>query len=178
MSYTITIINGTGDDQILNGDYTVTASAVGYDNNSIQPNTITVIEGTDTYGFTIGATGTLTLHVTEDGLETGIPVVGATFRRTDAGGVELYGMVITSDEFGDAVFPNVPFADTGAPTVYYLQIDSDGEHEHDSSLQSTSLLTENVTLQVENKPAADRTINLTDANYTGLPIVAATVMLS
>ena len=85
-SYTINIVNGKGEESVLNDTYAVEGNVTGYDNTSILPNNITVDGTTTTYNFTISAEGTLTLHVTEDGTTTGTPVVGATFNRTDQEG--------------------------------------------------------------------------------------------
>lgn len=172
MAKTVTITNGTGTVELINDTYTVTADVTGYDNTSIDPSSITVDASTNTYAFTIAATGTLTLHVTEDGTSTGTPIVGATFIRTDASGNE-YGTAITTDAQGDAVFNNVPFAATNAPLIYYKQTASDGDHEFDSTVQSTSLTTQTATVEIINQPGATRTINLTDANYANLPITGS-----
>lgn len=172
MAKTVTITNGTGTVELINDTYTVTADVTGYDNTSIDPSSITVDASTNTYAFTIAATGTLTLHVTEDGTSTGTPIVGATFIRTDASGNE-YGNAITTDAQGNAVFNNVPFAATDAPTIYYKQTASDGDHEFDTTVQSTSLTTQTSTIEIQNLPGATRTINLTDANYANLPITGS-----
>ena len=125
MEKTVTITNGTGTVILPNDTYNVTANVNGYDNSSIDPSTITVDSTTNTYNFSICASGTLTLHVTEDGTSTGTPVVGATFIRTDSEGNE-YGSAITTDTNGDAVMNNVPFSSTSAPNIYYKQTASDG----------------------------------------------------
>lgn len=177
MSKVININNGTGSGELINGTYTVTADVTGYDNTSINPSSITVEAGTNTYAFTISATGTLTLHVTEDGTTTGTPIVGATFVRTDSLGTE-YGTPITSDSNGDAVFNNVPFDATNAPLIYYKQTASDGDHEFDQTVQNTSLTTSTATVEIINQPGATRTINLTDSNYSNLPIESGTLTLN
>lgn len=177
MSKVININNGTGTGELINGTYTVTSTVTGYDNTSINPSSVTVEAGTNTYAFTISATGTLTLHVTEDGTTTGTPIVGATFIRTDSAGNE-YGTAITSDTNGDAVFNNVPFDATNAPLVYYKQTASDGDHEFVQTVQSTSLTTQTATVEITNQPGATRTINLTDANYSNLPIDSGSITLS
>ena len=169
MSKVININNGTGTGELINGTYTVTADVTGYDNTSINPSSVTVEAGTNTYAFTISATGTLTLHVTEDGTTTGTPIVGATFIRTDSTGTE-YGTAITTDSNGDAVFNNVPFDSTNAPLIYYKQTASDGDHEFDQTVQNTTLTTSTATVEITNQPGATRTINLTDSNYSNLPI--------
>lgn len=177
MDKTVTITNGTGTIDLINGTYSVAANVNGYDNTSINPVSISVVEGTNSYAFTISANGTLTLHVTEDGTSSGTPVVGATFVRTDSAGNE-YGSPITSDANGDAVFDNVPYDATNAPTIYYKQTASDGDHEFDNSVQNTSLTTQTETIQITNTLGEVRTINLTDANYANLPIDSGSLILS
>ena len=177
MAKIITITNGSGTSNVINGEYDVDTSVVGYDNSSISPSTVDIVDGTNTYAFTVSATGTLTLHVTEDGTQSGTPVVGATFARTDSNGT-TYGNPITSDSNGDAVFNNVPFDSTSAPTIYFKQTASDGEHEFSSDVQNTTMTTSTSTLQITNTLGASRTFNLTDANYTNLPITSGTITLS
>ena len=169
MAKSVIITNGTGTANLINDTYAVTADVNGYDATSINPNSVEIEEGTDTYSFTISANGTLTLHVTEDGTAAGTPIVGATFVRTDSSGTE-YGSPITTDSNGDAVFNNVPFDAENAPTIYFKQTASDGEHEFDSSVQTTTMTTSTSTLEIQNTLGALRTINLTDANYENLPI--------
>lgn len=175
--YEVIITNGEGTSAILNGSYTITSNVVGYDNTSVLPSTQVVTADTDTYAFTIAATGTLTLRVTEDGTTDGTPVVGATFVRCDAAGNE-YGTAITSDQAGDAVFPYVPFAAADAPLIYYKQTASDGSHEFSNALANTSMTTDAKTIVIENTPAATRTITLTDPNYEGLPIATGSLTLN
>ena len=177
MAKTVTITNGTGSAELINDTYTVTADFTGYDNTSILPASVDIVAGTNSYAFTISATGTLTLHVTEDGLSTGTPIVGATFIRTDSSGNE-YGTAITTDSNGDATFNNVPYADTGAPTIYYKQTASDGNHDFSSTVASTTMTTSTSTVEIQNAPGASRTINLTDANYTNLPIETGSITLT
>lgn len=169
MAKIVDITNGTGTVELINDTYTVTADVPGYDNSTINPSNITVDATTNTYAFTISATGTLTLHVTDTGTTSGTPIVGATFIRTDSEGNE-YGTVITTDAQGNAVFNNVPYDATNAPLIYYKQTASDGDHEFDSTVQSTSLTTQTATVEIINQPGATRTINLTDANYENLPL--------
>ena len=93
MAKIINITNGTGTGELINDTYTVTATVTGYDDTSIDPSTLNIVEGTNSYALSISATGTLTLHVTDDGTSTGNPIVGATFYRTDSIGTE-YGSVM------------------------------------------------------------------------------------
>ena len=169
MEKSITITHGSGTSNLINDTYAVTSNVTGYDNTTIQPISVDIVEGTDTYAFTIAADGTLTLHVTEDGTSAGTPIVGATFIRTDATGNE-YGSVITTDTNGDAIFANVPFDTENAPTIYFKQIASDGDHEFSDAIQTTTMTTQTSTLEITNTQGATRTITLTDANYTNLPL--------
>ena len=177
MAKVINIVDGTGTSEIINGDYTVTAEVNGYDNTTINPTSVNIVDGTNTYAFTIAANGTLTLHVTEDGTSSGTPVVGATFIRTDVSGTE-YGTAITTDTNGDAVFNNVPYDATNAPLIYYKQTASDGEHEFSTVVQNTSMTTSTSTVEITNARGASRTINLTDTNYSGLPIETGSITLN
>lgn len=169
MAKIINIVNGSGTGELINGSYSVTADVTGYESSSINPSSLDVVAGTNTYAFTISATGTLTLHVSEDGTSSGTPIVGATFVRCDSSGTE-YGSAITTDSNGDAVFDYVPFSETGAPTIYFKQTASDGNHEFDSSVQSTTMTTSTSTLEIQNSVGATRTITLMDSNYSNLPI--------
>ena len=177
MAKIITINNGQGTSELINDTYTVTASVPGYDNTSINPSSVTVEAGTNSYNFTIAATGTLTLHVTEEGTSGGTPIVGASFVRTDSTGTE-YGTAVTTNAEGNAIFSNVPFASTSAPTIYYKQTASDGEHEFSSAVQSTTMTSSTSTIEIQNMVGATRTINLTDANYANLPIETANLTLT
>ena len=177
MAKTITITNGTGSADVVNGSYIVTAEVPGYDNASISPANVEVVNGTNTYAFTISATGSLTLHVTEDSTSSGTPIEGAVFVRTDASGTE-YGSEITTDATGNTVFENVPFSHTGAPTIYFKQTASDGNHEFDNSVQSTTMQENTQTLEITNALGELRTINLTDANYENLPVDSGSITLA
>ena len=177
MAKTININNGSGTSQLINDDYTVSANVTGYENSTINPTNVSIIEGTNNYDFTIAANGTLTLHVTEDGTDSGVAVTGASFIRTDSTGNE-YGLAIISDDNGNAVFNNVPYATSDAPLIYYKQTSSDGNHEFDTTIKSTSLATQTQTIQIQNSPGEQRTIKLTDSNYTNLPIENAQLTLT
>ncbi len=175
--YVINISNGSGTGRVLNGQYSVAADVTGYNNASVLPATQDVTARTNSYAFTIASTGTLTLHVTEDGTAGGTPIVGAAFARCDSGGT-TYGAAVTSDASGNAVFDFVPFAATGAPLIYYKQTASDGDHEFDPSLVNTTMTTSAQTIEVTNSLAAMRTLSMTDANYANLPIASGSITLS
>ena len=76
MAKVVTITNGTGTGELINDSYTLTADVTGYNNASIDPSTLNIVEGTDSYSLTIASTGTLTLHVTEEGTSSGTPAPG------------------------------------------------------------------------------------------------------
>ena len=85
--HTIPITNGKGSIELVTGTYNAQAVAGGYDASTLDPKSVTIIDGTDTYAFTISAKGTLTLHVTDTGeASTGVQIVGAKFIRTDSTG--------------------------------------------------------------------------------------------
>ena len=173
---TIPIVNGTGTSNVSNGNYTVTATATGYDASSINPASINVQEGVNAYAFTIAATGTLTIHVTDTGTSEGTPIVGATLIRTDSEGTE-YGTPIVTDNTGNAVFTNVPFAATEAPTIYFKQTASDGQHDFSTTVISTTMTEDTATYELANPLSASRTFTMTDANYTNLPIESLSINL-
>lgn len=173
----IPITNGQGSKEIVDGSYGVTASVAGYNDVSINPSSVEVTEGVNSYSFTIAATGTLTLLVTDDGTDIGVPIEGATFVRTDSAGTQ-YGDEITTNEDGEAVFNNVPYDETNAPLIYYKQTGSDGSHTFDNTVKSTTLLEATKTLNVENPEAVSRSVTLTDANYANLPIDDGNIVLT
>lgn len=174
--YQINITNGEGTENVINDTYSVTANVNGYNNASISPNEVTVVDGTNEYSFTISATGSLTLHVTEDGTSGGIPIVGATFYRTDSTGT-TYGSEFTTDSSGNATLSNIPYATTDAPIIYYKQTASDGTHTFDTTVKSTTLTTETQTIEISNPLPPQRTFKLKDANYEGLNIDSGTINL-
>lgn len=174
--YNITITNGTGVANVLDGTYTVESNTTGYTNTSILPNQINVIDGTNTYELTIAAEGTLTLHVTEDGTTGGTAIVGAKFVRCDSNGT-TYGNEIETDSNGNAEFKNVPYDSASAPTIYYKQTASDDSHTFDSTLKTITLESATKTVEVANPLPTERTFKLTDQNYSGLPIASGTIIL-
>lgn len=175
--YSITINNGSGQANILNGTYNVTSTASGYNGSSIEPSEVTVVDGTNEYEFTISAEGVLTLHVSDNGQTTGNPIVGAKFIRCDETGT-TYGSEVQSDQSGNAIFNYVPYGSESNINVYYKQISSDSEHEFDSSVKSVVLESISKTVEVQNSLPESRTIKLYDKNYSSLPITTATITLN
>lgn len=176
MSKQITITNGVGSEAIGVGTYTVTADVTGYNNSSINPDSVAISTSTSDYAFTISATGTLTIHVTDTGTSAGTPIVGATFYRTDSTGT-TYGNVITTDSNGDSVFNNVPYDENGF-TIYYKQTASDGNHDFNTAVASTSLTSSTTTLELQNPQFQTYNFSLNDANYENMPIESGTLTLS
>ena len=175
--YEINITNGIGEANVFNGTYTVESNTVGYNNLSINPSELNVVEGTNTYELKISADGTFTLHVTETGAQDGTPIVGAKFIRCDSSGT-TYGDEIVTNETGTAVFSNVPYDTSTAPIIYYKQTESDGSHTFDNNLKNITLETSSKTLEIENPKPVLRTFKLTDANYNNLPITSGIISLN
>lgn len=175
--YIININDGTGSKNVPNGSYTASITSNGYDTSSLNPKEINVTSDVDSYSFTVSASGTLVLHVSEDGTSGGTSVVGAKFIRCDKDG-NTYGNEVISGSDGNATFNNVPYAASGSPTIYYKQTSSDGEHDYDSSLKSVTLLTSQETVEVINSLPKLKTFTLKDANYDGLNIEVAEITLS
>lgn len=173
----VSITNGIGSKELSNGNYNVTSTTIGYDVSTINPATQEITEDVNDYSFTIVATGTLTLHVSDDGTDIGIPIVGATFVRCDVD-EKTYGDPVVSDDNGNAVFNYVPFAEENAPIIYYKQISSDGDYNFDATLKNTTLSEETLTIEVLNEEATTRNFSLTDANYENLPISDGNIILT
>lgn len=174
----IPITNGIGSKELADGNYATTANIVGYDNSTLTPAEVEITGETTDLEFTIAATGTLTIHVTDDGTEIGIPIVGATLYRCDSEG-NTYGEAITTNDEGNAVFNFVPYSESeNPPTVYFKQTASDGEHNFDDSLQNTTLEAETKTIEIANTEATTRNIKLTDAYYENLPIADGNITLT
>ena len=175
--HTIPITNGKGSIELVTGTYTATATAGGYDSSTLTPTSVTIVDGVETYAFTISAKGTLTLHVTDTGdPSTGVQVVGAKFIRTDSTGT-IVGTEITSDSDGNAVFNNVPYATSGSIPIYYKQIASDGGHTFDDTVKSIIMTEESETVEIENPTAPERNFTLMDASFANIPIIDGQIIL-
>lgn len=167
--HTVNIKDGTGKIKIVNGTYKVSASAAGYDSDSLNPQSIFIVEGTNEYTFNITASGTLTLHVTETGESSGVQVVGAKFIRTDINGTTI-GKDVTTNSDGDAIFQNVPFSSNQAAEIYIKQLSSDGAHTFEETVRTIKMSNDAETIQITNPQAAERTISLVDTNYVNIPV--------
>ncbi len=175
--HTIPITNGKGSIELVTGTYNAQASAGGYDASTLNPKSVTIIDGTDTYAFTISATGVLTLHVTDNGdPSTGVQIIGAKFIRTNSTGT-IVGKEITTNTDGDAVFNNVPFAESGSTAIYYKQISSDGGHTFDDTVKSIIMTEAAETVQITNPTAPVRNFTLMDASFPNIPITDGQITL-
>lgn len=175
--HTIPITNGKGSIELVNGNYKATVVANGYDASTLNPQEISIVEGTNNYTFTVSGNGTLTLHVTDTGEKvSGIQVVGAKFIITDETGTTQGKEAITNQD-GNALFENVPYYETDSPVIYYKQISSDGAHTFDDNVKSVIMNEQNITVEIENPTAPERNITLTDASYPSIVIKDAQITL-
>lgn len=175
--YSIPISNGAGSENILSGSYTVTTSVTGYDNATVDPASVNVVFGTNTYNFTVAAAGAFTIHVTEEGTDVGRDIVGAEFIRCSSDGLTTYGTAKVSDADGLAVFDHVPYG-AGAPVIYYKQTKSDGVQDFDPTVKNITMAAAAETREVANPDPAERAIGYTDQYYSGLPIGSGTITLT
>lgn len=175
--HTIPITNGKGSIELVNGNYRATVVANGYDASTLNPKEISIVEGTNNYTFTVSGNGTLTLHVTDTGdPNTGIQIVGAKFIRTDSTGT-IVGNEITTNDDGNAVFNNVPFAESGSTAIYYKQISSDGGHTFEDTVKSIVMTEASETVQIINPTAPVRNFTLMDASFPNIPITDGQIIL-
>ena len=171
--YNVTITNGVGSQAMKAGNYNVTAQAAGYESTSLDPTTFTALATAQTAAFTLSASGTLTFVVNETGASGGTPVTSGSIVMTDQSGNTQYGSAVTIDQSGNAVFQNVPYGSQETPFVlYFKQLSTDDDHNVYANVITVNMTGDAQTQYVENSAIALQTFNLTDANYTGLPINA------
>lgn len=176
MEYIVSINNGVGTKEFVEGNYLVSASVLGYDSTTLNPSRITISSDTSSFDFNLAATGKLILHVSETGEDSGSPVADAIFYRCDSLG-NVYGDAITTDSVGSATFLHVPYASSNAPYVYFKQVSGDLGHTFNKEVQKIMLTSEETTMEIQNAKAPERTFKLTDANYLGLPIESGEIVL-
>ena len=166
--HTVQITNGKGSIELVTGTYNASAVIGGYDATTLNPKNVTIVDGTDTYAFTISAKGTLTLHVTDTGdPNTGVQIVGAKFIRTNSTGTIV----------GNEIITNVPFAESGSNAIYYKQISSDGGHTFDDTVKSIIMTQEKETVEIKNPEAPVRNFTLMDASFLNIPIEDGQIIL-
>ncbi len=169
-NYNVTITNGTGSQVMQKGAYSVTATANGYDESTLTPQTYTATESAGSQAFTLSANGTLTINVNETGAAGGTPITSGTIVMTDATGTEEYGQPVTIDANGDAVFENVPYGTAAEPfRLYFKQLTTADGYNIFEGVISVSMTAQTQTEYVQNTAAAEQTFTLRDANYD-LPI--------
>lgn len=165
--YEINIVNGEGTSRVLNGTYDVFADVVGYDDITIYPFELQVNNDVDTYNLTIGASGKLLIHVTEDGTGDGIPVEGASFSICDMYG-NCYGDVKKTNSNGYVGFYSLPYDTDNPPNVYFIEISSDGKHLFDKEVHKVNLKSQELSINIKNGIAPTRKFILEDINYNGI----------
>lgn len=172
----VQITNGKGTIHLTDGTYKATALAEGYDVTTLEPKEVLIEQDKDTYAFTISATGTLTIHVTDAGEQSGSPVSGAKFIRTTNTGTSL-GIEAISGQDGNAIFNNVPFSESGNIKIYYRQITSDGEHTFIDTLKTVTMTNSTLTEEISNPLAPLRNLTLTDISLPNITIEDAQIIL-
>lgn len=169
----IIIVNGTVQHELPAGTYNGTITSTGYATQTITDLIITAAQtGVD---LTIGATGSLKITLTDS--VSGEAIVGAKFKRSNADGSVTYGAEsAATDENGEVIFANLPWADTGAPAVYFMQTATDDFHTLPTAPITTTLTEEtgNV-LAAENEHNGMRLFSLSDSGYDGMPIENAVI---
>ena len=174
-NYNVTITEGVGTQNMKAGTYTVTAAASGYDATSLSPTSYTATAEAGSGVFTLSANGALTLVFNETGAQGGTAVTSGSVVMTDSTGNVQYGSPVTINATGEAAFPNVPY-DSGTPYVlYFKQLSTDDNHNVYSGVITVNMASASQTEYVVNSAIAAQSFTLTDANYSGLPIAAATL---
>ena len=169
--YNVTITNGVGSQAMKVGDYNVSAQAAGYQATTLDPTTFTALDTTHTASFTLSADGTLTFIVNDTGAEGGTAITSGSIVMTDQSGNTQYGSPVNIDQNGNAVFANVPYGSQSTPYVlYFKQLSTDADHNIYVGVITANMTADSQTQYILNSALAVQTFNLTDANYSGLPI--------
>lgn len=169
-NYNVTISNGTGSQRMQKGTYSVTATAAGYDESSLSPNTFTATDATGSQAFTLSANGTLTFNVNETGAAGGTPITSGSVIMTDSTGATEYGTAQTIGADGNVVFNNVPYGTDDAPfRLYFKQLSTDDDHNIFEGVITVDMTSQTQTEYIQNTATAEQNFTLLDANY-GLPI--------
>ena len=174
-NYNVTITNGTGSESMKSGNYAVTVQANGYEATTLSPATYTAGTSAGSGAFTLSANGTLTLVFNETGASGGTAVTSGSVVMTDSTGATEYGSAVTINATGEAVFDNVPYNGDTPYVLYFVQKSTDDGHNPYVGVITVNMDTQQQTQYVVNAPIAEQTFTLTDANYSGLPITAATL---
>lgn len=173
-NYNVNIVDGVGSAQMKQGTYSVTVEANGFDPKSLSPTTYTATGEAGSQAFTVCASGVLTLIFNETGAAGGTPITGGSVVMTDSTGTARYGSAVSINSSGKAVFNNVPYSDDDPYVLYFLQLESDDDHNVYGSVITVSMSAQAQTEYVLNAPIAVQSFTLTDENY-GLPVAQATL---
>lgn len=177
-NYNVQITNGSGSAGMKKGGYSVTVTAAGYDATSLSPSTYSATESAGSGNFTVSAEGVLTLVFNETGAEGGTPVTSGSVIMTDSTGQTEYGSAVTISATGEAVFNNVPYVSGAGYPLYFVQKSTDADHNLYEGVISVNMENATETQYVLNSHIAEQTFTLTDANYSGLPVNAATLVFT
>lgn len=170
-NYKINISNGSGIQRLPAGDYDVSADVFGYESKSLSPKTFLANLESEKETFTISAIGSLTINVNETGLEIGSPIIDGKFIRCNKDGTEIYGDVISINEFGVGLFNYIPFGTIEKPyTIFIKQISSDNIHNINLDVISINMSKQNHSIYIQNTLAGLQEFFVTDKNYSGLNI--------
>lgn len=108
--HTIPITNGKGSIELVTGTYKAQAVAGGYDASTLDPKSVNIIDGTTTYAFTISATWTLTLHVTDTGNPDTVKSIVMT-QSSETVQITNSPAPVRNFTLMDASFSNIPIID-------------------------------------------------------------------
>lgn len=166
--YPVTITNGSGSQRLPAGVYSVAPTVTGY-TGTLVPATFTATASDGSQSFTLAATGTLTLTITEDGTAEGTKITGGAFIRCNSEGDTTYGTEKTIDALGACTFDHVPYGDETTPYVFYVrQLRSDSTHNIQSGVITVNMAANTQTNYVTNPLAGTQSFTLADAYYSGL----------
>ena len=174
-NYTVNITDGVGSQNMKNGNYSVSVSVSGYDATTLSPSSYQVSDSQGTGNFTVSADGTLTLIFNETGASGGTPVTSGSVVMTDSQGQTQYGSPVTISNEGNAVFSNVPYDASSPYVLYFKQLSTDDGHNVDPNVITVNMSSASQTAYVLNTAIALQQFTLTDANYPGLNVAAATL---
>ena len=174
-NYNVSITNGSGSEEMKKGTYTVSVTANGYEATTLSPTSYTATDSAGSGAFTVSANGTLTLVFNETGASGGTPITSGSVVMTDSTGATEYGSPISIGATGEAVFNNVPYS-AGTPYVlYFVQKETDADHNLYEGVITINMSSASQTEYVLNSAIALQSFTLTDATYSGLPIADATL---
>ena len=172
-NYNVQITGGTGSVGMKKGNYNVTVTANGFEATTLSPTALEVTGSAATANFTVSANGTLTLIFNETGASGGTAVTSGSVVMTDSSGTTQYGDPVQISATGEAVFDKVPFDQTTPYTLYFVQTATDDGHNVYEGVITVQTDQATQTEYVVNAPIALQTVNLTSADYSGLPVANA-----